>query len=451
MEETEENKDDGLGDASGEDTLGDIYVNTRNIDDVTLKEWAEDRTSWTKSISKRGKKTFEKLFNSISFAVEESPCEKKETNRDSGVAMLDEAEAAFNRVAQAVEMKKVKLDDLISTEESYLEDLGKIALCYEEAVKSKQDPTHPIPMPPGLRGGRDLIAFGNIHQIIDFHKLYFTQGLKNANNDADRILELFTKKKGDMKIRYGKFCINKPKSELVVTQFQDSYFNKLESYLHQNMRLADQLIKPVQHLTRYNMYFKELVNCCEQAGQKEEADKFRECSNIASEISHNANDMMTAGRIDQFPGDITKQGELLHRGSVFCKVPCMDRRSLFSKGKPTARLEPAHVFLFQQSVIVCYYRVRITDIGNRDEYQYWHKFLINKMQVRDIARGGNEMEFELHDTNKESKTPNQNLTITTNTMEEKREWVTKINKEIRGLENLKGDLCNPRKTSFIQI
>ena len=31
--------------------------------------------------------------------------------------MLDEAEAAFNRVAQAVEMKKVKLDDLMSTEE----------------------------------------------------------------------------------------------------------------------------------------------------------------------------------------------------------------------------------------------------------------------------------------------------------------------------------------------
>jgi hypothetical protein len=31
--------------------------------------------------------------------------------------MLDEATADFNKVAQAVEMKKVKLDDLISTEE----------------------------------------------------------------------------------------------------------------------------------------------------------------------------------------------------------------------------------------------------------------------------------------------------------------------------------------------
>ena len=61
------------------------------------------------------------------------------------------------------------------------------------------------------------------------------------------------------------------------------------------------------------------------------------------------------------------------------------------------------------------------------------------------------MEFELHDTNKESSCPNMNLTMTTNTMEEKREWVTKINKEIRGLDALKGDLCNPRKTSFVQI
>jgi hypothetical protein len=31
-----------------------------------------------------------------------------------------------------------------------LEDLGKIALYYEEAIKSKEDPNHHIPMPQGL-------------------------------------------------------------------------------------------------------------------------------------------------------------------------------------------------------------------------------------------------------------------------------------------------------------
>ena len=69
--------------------------------------------------------------------------------------------------------------------------------------------------------------------------------------------------------------------------------------------------------------------------------------------------------------------------------------------------------------------------------------------MRDIARGGNEMEFELHDTSKETETPS--LTITTETLEEKKDWVSRINKEIRGLESLKGDLCNPRKTSVTHV
>jgi hypothetical protein len=50
MEESEENNDDGLEDASGGVMVGEVFVNTRNIDDSTLKEWAEDRASWTKSI-----------------------------------------------------------------------------------------------------------------------------------------------------------------------------------------------------------------------------------------------------------------------------------------------------------------------------------------------------------------------------------------------------------------
>ena len=57
------------------------------------------------------------------------------------------------------------------------------------------------------------------------------------------------------------------------------------------------------------------------------------------------------------------------------------------------------------------------------------------------------MEFELHETNTEEGSDNINLTITTNTVEEKKDWVTRINKEIRGLECFKGDLVNPRKLS----
>merc|ERR1740131_599289 len=106
------------------------------------------------------------------------------------------------------------------------------------------------------------------------------------------------------------------------------------------------------------------------------------------------------------------------------------------------KLHPAYLFLFQQSVIICHFRARTSEFG-RDEYKYWHKFLINKMKVRDIAKGGDETEFELHDTQDEE----MNMTIRTSTLEETKDWVARINKEIKGLDMLARTMQNPRKLS----
>ena len=38
------------------------------------------------------------------------------------------------------------------------------------------------------------------------------------------ISTLFTKRKDDMKVKYGKFCINQPKAEFILTEF-DAFFN----------------------------------------------------------------------------------------------------------------------------------------------------------------------------------------------------------------------------------
>ena len=37
-------------------------------------------------------------------------------------------------------------------------------------ARSKDDPSHPIPMPVELREGRDGVAFGNIMRIAQFHR-----------------------------------------------------------------------------------------------------------------------------------------------------------------------------------------------------------------------------------------------------------------------------------------
>ena len=101
-----------------------------------------------------------------------------------------------------------------------------------------------------FRDGRDLIVFGNIKGLYDFHSRIFTKGLRNSNKDPAKILELFMKRKSDLMLRYGRYSINKPRSELIVGTFQQEYFTKMETHLQQEMRLADHLIKPVQHFMR---------------------------------------------------------------------------------------------------------------------------------------------------------------------------------------------------------
>merc|ERR1712212_1144666 len=189
----------------------------------------------------------------------------------------------------------------------------------------------------------------------------------------------------------------------------------METHLKQEMRLADHLIKPVQHFMRYTMLLNEVVRFCKMAQQEDEAAKFQECYDIAHEINKRTNEMMEAGRIEEFPGDISKQGELLYNGPVIGKVSS-SKKSIFSRGKSAEKLEPCYLFLFEKSVVICFHSQRETEIGIRHDYRHWHTFFINKMQVRSSSKDQN-LQFELHDLNQESKV--SNLTFTTNTLEEK--------------------------------
>ena len=55
------------------------------------------------------------------------------------------------------------------------------------------------------------------------------------------------------------------------------------------------------------MLLKDAVRFSKMAEQNDEADLFQECHDIAVEVSKNVNQMMEAGRIENFPGDISKQ------------------------------------------------------------------------------------------------------------------------------------------------
>ena len=48
--------------------------------------------------------------------------------------------------------------------------------------------------------------------------------LEKSLDDAKIIGNLFIRRKDDLKVKYGKFCINQPKAEFIITEFE-AFFN----------------------------------------------------------------------------------------------------------------------------------------------------------------------------------------------------------------------------------
>lgn len=139
--------------------------------------------------------------------------------------------------------------------------------------------------------------------------------------------------------------------------------------------------RPIQRLTQYEMIFQELRQACKDADKPEESEIFQECVKIANDISQKTNAMVKAGRIEDFEGDITKQGELIMEEGA--EVLSSTKHTLFGIEHRSKTRQGIHIFLFEQSVIVCYVRSRTASTGLEvKRYLFWHKFSINNMQVR---------------------------------------------------------------------
>ena len=48
--------------------------------------------------------------------------------------------------------------------------------------------------------------------------------IEKAQEDPKRLKRLFKNKKDFMKTKYGRYCLNKPKSEFIISQHNDKYF-----------------------------------------------------------------------------------------------------------------------------------------------------------------------------------------------------------------------------------
>ncbi|XP_061833636.2 rho guanine nucleotide exchange factor 25 isoform X1 [Nerophis lumbriciformis] len=231
----------------------------------------------------------------------------------------------------ALEKSLYVLSELIETERLYVEDLGLIIQGYMATMADQG-------VPEDLKG-KDRIVFGNIHQIYDWHKSYFLAELEKCVADPDTLAQLFIKHERRLHM-YVVYCQNKPKSEHVVSEYLETFFEDLRQQLGHRLQLNDLLIKPVQRIMKYQLLLKDFLKHYSKAGR--DVEELQKAVEVMCFVPKRCNDMMNVGRLQGFEGKITAQGKLLQQDTFAVSE---------QEGGLLSRAKERRVFLFEQLLI----------------------------------------------------------------------------------------------------
>lgn len=102
----------------------------------------------------------------ISDTLESALCETVEGGEgEAGGSTTDGCSASIE--SNAIRKREYVIRELVDTERDYVNDLREVVEGYIALMK---DPECEIPMPEGLRGGKDKMVFGNMEAIYEWHR-----------------------------------------------------------------------------------------------------------------------------------------------------------------------------------------------------------------------------------------------------------------------------------------
>ncbi|XP_074917351.1 rho guanine nucleotide exchange factor 25 [Chelonoidis abingdonii] len=289
----------------------------------------------------------------------------------------------------ALEKSMFVLTELVETEKMYVEDLGQIVEGYMATMRARGVPED--------MEGKDKIIFGNIHQIYDWHKEGDARTLAGSGRRlqvpgpgwhqpppcGDRCGSMFQRDIACVRMdwhvlggvrmcgaccgmhwhvlacawdschlppvpfqerrlhMYVVYCQNKPKSEHIVSEYIDSYFEELKQELGHRLQLNDLLIKPVQRIMKYQLLLKDFLKYYSKAGM--DTEQLEKAVEVMCFVPKRCNDMMNVGRLQGFEGKLTAQGKLLQQDTFWVTE---------QDGGFLPRCRERRVFLFEQLVIL---------------------------------------------------------------------------------------------------
>jgi len=313
--------------------------------------------------------------------LQEHHSEKVMLGLASGAGSLDHTEQVLRSLSlnnsddiePILRKRQYVLQELVESERDYVRDLGQIvdgymalmSLGINGGVHQPGDAVAipPLPAPDDLREGKDKIIFGNVEAIYNWHKDVFLLAIEKCGENVAELGPLF--KRHERKLHmYIVYCQNKAKSEYIVSEYIDSYFEELRQRLGHRLTICDLLIKPVQRITKYQLLLRDLVRHTEKgldilgrpdpdamthslssndqlrSSLVDQVETLSRALHIMTVVPKMANDMMMVGRLQGFDGKITAQGKLLLHGQLYC---CTEL------GKK--EFKEFQVFLFEQAII----------------------------------------------------------------------------------------------------
>ena len=209
-------------------------------------------------------------------------------------------------------------------------------------------------------------------------------------------------------------------------------------------------------LLRYHMFLSSLSKTCAELGLDEASHDFSLALEAVLESAGHTNTMMWIGTMEDCPLDLSGQGQLLRHGPVQTrplKGLGLKARRWSGTGAKTV---PAHLFLFQQTIVLC--RTGPNTIEpNSPKIFYASHISVNQVRVRDVIDGCDNT-FEVHKLenikaglsvmggevvvgDRDTKA-GVVMRLMCSTESEKEEWVRAINGEVKQLRSMANTLSS---------
>ncbi|PNJ48313.1 TRIO isoform 1 [Pongo abelii] len=303
----------------------------------------------------------------------------------SEVKLRDAAHELNEEKRKSARRKEFIMAELIQTEKAYVRDLRECMDTYLWEMTSGVEE-----IPPGIVN-KELIIFGNMQEIYEFHNNIFLKELEKYEQLPEDVGHCFVTWADKFQM-YVTYCKNKPDSTQLILEHAGSYFD-------------------------------ELLTCCEE-GKGEIKDGLE----VMLSVPKRANDAMHLSMLEGFDENIESQGELILQESF----QVWDPKTLIRKGRER------HLFLFEMSLV---FSKEVKDSSGRSKYLYKSKLFTSELGVTEHVEG-DPCKFALWVGR--TPTSDNKIVLKASSIENKQDWIKHIREVIQERTiHLKGALKEP--------